>query len=239
MKIKQFQSELEKKGIHLTERQLHQFERYYELLIHWNEKVNLTAITEKEEVYLKHFYDSLTVAFFHSFEGRNIHVCDVGAGAGFPSIPLKIIFPQLQVTIVDSLKKRIVFLQQLVEELQLDNVQLFHDRAEVFGQNAAHRERYDLVLARAVANLSVLSEYCLPLVKLGGTFVAMKGSGGKGELKEGKGAIHRLGGQVMNKHFFRLPMEESERMIIQIKKEKHTPKKYPRKPGVPAKQPLT
>ncbi|WAA12291.1 16S rRNA (guanine(527)-N(7))-methyltransferase RsmG [Fervidibacillus halotolerans] len=238
MNIDQFQTALKNKGIQITERQLQQFEQYYQLLIQWNKKVNLTAITEKEDVYLKHFYDSLSVAFYHNFEGKDYNLCDVGAGAGFPSIPLKIMFPKLQVTIVDSLKKRIVFLQHLVDQLQLDGVQLYHDRAEVFGQNPAHRERYDLVIARAVANLSVLSEYCLPLVKVGGVFLAMKGSSGMQELEDGKGAINRLGGRLIKQSVFRLPLEESERMIIHIKKEKHTPNKFPRKPGVPAKNPL-
>src|SRR5690606_11900683 len=169
---------------------LNQFERYYELLIERNEKVNLTAITDKEEVYLKHFYDSITAAFYYSFqEGESLSICDVGAGAGFPSFPLKIVFPNLKVTIVDSLKKRINFLETVSRELQFENVHLFHDRAEIFGQNVEHREKYDIVTARAVARTSVLAEFCLPLTKVNGTFLALKGASGLDELDEGKKAI--------------------------------------------------
>ena len=237
MNIDQFVSELEKYHIQLTEKQLTQFNRYFELLVEWNEKMNLTAITEKEEVYLKHFFDSVTAGFYYDFN-RPISVCDVGAGAGFPSIPLKIIFPQIQVTIVDSLNKRITFLNELAKELGLEETYFYHDRAETFGQNKAFREQFDVVTARAVARLSVLSELCLPLVKEGGQFVALKAANADEEVKVAKRGVNLLGGEIEKVHAFTLPLEESERNVIIINKVKKTPKKYPRKPGTPNKSAL-
>jgi 16S rRNA (guanine527-N7)-methyltransferase len=237
MIMKQFEDGLKEKGINLTPQQLDQFDMYYKTLVEWNEKMNLTAITEKEEVYLKHFYDSITAAFYFDFS-KPLHLCDVGAGAGFPSIPLKIVFPHLEITIVDSLNKRITFLHHLAEVLKLEKVHFIHDRAETFGVNPTHRESYDIVTARAVARLSVLSELCLPLVKVGGHFIAMKAAHAKEELEIGKKAISILGGKVEKTFVFTLPIEESERNIVVIKKEKQTPKKYPRKPGMPNKMPI-
>lgn len=237
MNVNSFQERLLEKGISLSSKQLHQFERYYELLVEWNEKINLTAITEKEEVYLKHFFDSISAAFYYDFH-QGQAVCDVGAGAGFPSIPIKIVFPHLNVTIVDSLKKRITFLEKLATELQLENVSFFHDRAETFAKRKDHRESYDVVTARAVARMSVLSELCLPLVKINGTFLAMKAATANEELENAQKAIKVLGGQFEEVHHFQLPIEESERNIIFIKKVKATPKKYPRKPGTPNKMPI-
>jgi 16S rRNA (guanine527-N7)-methyltransferase len=237
MILKQFEESLKEKGINLTSQQLDQFEMYYETLVEWNEKMNLTAITDKEEVYLKHFYDSITAAFFFDLS-KPIHLCDVGAGAGFPSIPLKIAFPHLEITIVDSLNKRITFLNHLANVLKLEKVHFIHDRAETFGVNPQYRETFDVVSARAVARLSVLSELCLPLVKVGGHFIAMKAANAKEELEMGKKAIALLGGKVEEMFVFTLPIENSERNIIVIKKEKQTPKKYPRKPGTPNKMPI-
>lgn len=237
MNEEQFKEALSQKGIHLSDQQLQQYNRYFELLVEWNGKMNLTAITEKKEVYLKHFYDSISAAFYFDFT-KEWTICDVGAGAGFPSIPLKIAFPQLSVTIVDSLNKRITFLEHLASELKLDRVQFVHDRAETFGQNKNYREQYDLVMARAVARLSVLSELCLPLVKVGGHFIAMKGASAKDEIEVGKKAVTTLGGKITTANHFLLPVEESERNILVIYKEKSTPKKYPRKPGVPSKTPI-
>ncbi|WRP06631.1 16S rRNA (guanine(527)-N(7))-methyltransferase RsmG [Rossellomorea aquimaris] len=237
MNVNEFQSMLEEKGISLSPQQLNQFERYYELLVEWNEKMNLTAITEKEDVYLKHFYDSISAAFYVDFT-QVTTLCDVGAGAGFPSIPLKICFPHLHISIVDSLNKRITFLNHLSDELVLENTNFYHDRAETFGKNKAHREKYDMVTARAVARMSVLSELCLPLVKKGGLFVAMKASNVKEELSNAKKAIGMLGGQTDKMYSFVLPEEESERNIVKIDKVKETPNKYPRKPGTPNKLPL-
>lgn len=232
-----FASMLEEKGIVLSPRQLEQFERYYELLVEWNEKMNLTAITEKQEVYLKHFFDSISAAFYFDFN-QELSLCDVGAGAGFPSIPIKICFPHLKVSIVDSLQKRITFLNHLASELGLDNVFFHHDRAETFAQRPEQRESYDLVMARAVARLSVLSELCIPLAKKGGNFLAMKAAAGQEELGQAKKAIQVLGGEVADIQNFQLPFEESERTIITIRKTRPTPKKYPRKPGTPNKMPI-
>ena len=237
MNTEQFVHLLEEKGISLSNQQMEQYELYYSTLVEWNEKMNLTAITEKDEVYLKHFYDSISAAFYYDFN-QPLKVCDVGAGAGFPSIPLKIAFPQIQVTIVDSLNKRIGFLNHLAEKLGLDHVEFVHDRAETFGKNKKYRESFDLVTARAVARLSVLSELCLPLVKVGGTFLAMKGAGAEQELDKANKAITTFGGKLIDSHTFTLPEEESERNILVIKKEKSTPNKYPRKPGTPNKSPI-
>ncbi|WP_282138450.1 16S rRNA (guanine(527)-N(7))-methyltransferase RsmG [Rossellomorea aquimaris] len=237
MNVNEFHSMLEEKGISLSPQQLTQFERYYELLVEWNEKMNLTAITEKEDVYLKHFYDSISAAFYVDFT-QVTTLCDVGAGAGFPSIPLKICYPHLHISIVDSLNKRITFLNHLSDELGLENTNFYHDRAETFGKNKDHREKYDMVTARAVARMSVLSELCLPLVKKGGLFVAMKASNVKEELSNAKKAIGMLGGQTDKMYSFFLPEEESERNIVKIDKVKETPNKYPRKPGTPNKLPL-
>lgn len=237
MNPEQFAESLLEKGIELNERQKQQFETYFELLVEWNEKMNLTSITEKREVYLKHFYDSISAAFYFDFSGER-HLCDVGAGAGFPSIPLKICFPELRVTIVDSLQKRITFLNELASKLELEQVAFYHDRAENFGKNAKFRESFDLVTARAVARLSVLSELCLPLVKKGGTFIAMKGAQGMEELQAAASAIEILGGEIEHTEVFSLPEEESERSMIMISKKRKTPKKYPRKAGVPNRSPL-
>jgi 16S rRNA (guanine527-N7)-methyltransferase len=237
MDIKQFEQLLGEKGIVLSSHQLEQFEQYYETLVEWNEKMNLTAITDKQEVYLKHFYDSITAAFYFDFT-KSLSICDVGAGAGFPSIPIKICFPHLKITIVDSLQKRIGFLDHLTKVLQLDHVSLYHDRAETFGRKPEMREGFDIVTARAVARLSVLSELCLPLVKIGGTFIAMKAAAIQEEYEHGKKAIEVLGGKVIDIKNFRLPNEGSERNIMLIQKVRSTPKKYPRKPGTPNKTPI-
>ena len=238
MNPEEFRTAVLEMGLELNEKQMAQYARYYELLVEWNEKINLTAITERDEVYLKHFYDSITLGLHTGVLEGEITLCDVGAGAGFPSIPLKIAFPNIKVTIVDSLNKRINFLELLFKELGLEGVRCYHDRAETFGQNPDHRAAYDIVTARAVARLSVLSELCVPLVKKGGYFVAMKAASSQEELDDAKAAIATLGGKVEEDYAFELPKEEGERRIILIKKAKETPKKYPRKPGLPNKKPL-
>ena len=238
MKPEIFRQELAKIGIELSDQQMAQFKTYYELLVEWNQKINLTAITELEEVYLKHFYDSITLATTIDLSAADYSLCDVGAGAGFPSIPLKIVYPNLEVSIVDSLNKRIKFLTLLAEELGLENVHLYHDRAETFGQNKAHREHYDLVTARAVARLNVLSELCLPLVKKGGQFLALKAAKSEEEVVESKKAIAILGGKLGEETEVSLPFSEDKRYIVAIDKKKETPNKYPRKPGTPNKKPL-
>ncbi|WP_085506627.1 16S rRNA (guanine(527)-N(7))-methyltransferase RsmG [Thalassobacillus devorans] len=232
-----FLSKLKEQGIELSERQQEQFRKYFEILVEWNEKMNLTAITDEEGVYLKHFYDSITAAFYHDFT-KPLNICDVGAGAGFPSLPLKIVFPQLKVTIVDSLQKRITFLNHLAHELELSDVAFYHDRAENFGKNSKFRESYDLVMARAVARMSVLSELCLPLTQKGGLFMAMKGPNLSEELEDAQLAIRTVGGEVAEVHTFELPEENSERNIALIEKRRKTPRKYPRKAGVPNKTPI-
>ena len=237
MNEQQFIAALKEKGIELTDNQITQFKKYFELLVEWNEKMNLTAITDLEGVYLKHFYDSISASFYFDFT-KVESLCDVGAGAGFPSLPIKICFPHLHVTIVDSLNKRITFLNHLSEELQLENVQFVHARAEEFGQNVKYRETFDVVTARAVARLSVLSELCIPLAKQGGYFVALKAAAGPEELKDAKKAITTLGAKLKEEFSYLLPVEESERTLYVFDKIKQTPKEYPRKPGVPNKTPI-
>lgn len=237
MNQQQFIEALKEMGIELSDTQIEQFNKYFELLVEWNEKMNLTAITDLEGVYLKHFYDSISASFYFDFT-KVESVCDVGAGAGFPSLPIKICFPHLHVTIVDSLNKRITFLNHLSEQLQLDNVTFVHSRAEEFGQNDKYREKYDVVTARAVARLSVLSELCIPLAKEGGSFVALKAAAGPEELKDAKKAITTLGAELKEEFSYLLPVEESERTLYIFDKIKKTPKKYPRKPGVPNKTPI-
>ncbi|MEG0385611.1 16S rRNA (guanine(527)-N(7))-methyltransferase RsmG [Solibacillus cecembensis] len=237
MNEQQFIEALRSKGIELTEQQIAQFKTYFELLVEWNEKMNLTAITDLEGVYLKHFYDSISASFYFDFT-KVTTVCDVGAGAGFPSIPIKICFPHLEITIVDSLNKRITFLNHLTDQLQLQNMTFVHARAEEFGQNSQYREQFDVVTARAVARLSVLSELCIPLAKEGGYFVALKAAAGAEEMKDAAKAITTLGAKAKEEFAFLLPVEESERSLYIFDKVKTTPKKYPRKPGVPNKSPI-
>ncbi|OEK68648.1 16S rRNA (guanine(527)-N(7))-methyltransferase RsmG [Staphylococcus equorum] len=236
MSVEWLTKQLSTQGIELSEEQQRQFQTYYQMLVEWNEKINLTSITEEHEVYLKHFYDSIAPSFYTDLT-KELTICDVGAGAGFPSIPLKIIFPNLKVIIVDSLNKRINFLNQLAEALDLENVNFVHDRAETFGKGV-YRESYDIVTARAVARLSVLSELCLPLVKKGGQFIALKSSKGEEELEEARFGLGILGGKVRETISYELPEEAGERQMMIIDKRSQTPKKYPRKPGTPNKSPL-
>lgn len=233
----QFCALLQEHGIELSARQLQQFERYYEELVSWNEKMNLTGITDREQVYIKHFYDSLSLAFYVSID-KISSLADIGSGAGFPGIPLKICYPHLQLTIVDSLNKRIQFLQHVVDELGLENVQLLHGRAEDLARQSGLRDSFDLVTARAVARMAVLNEFCLPFAKPGGMFVAMKGSDPKDELQEAAFSLSELKGKCIKTPQFVLPMEQSERHLVIANKVAATPKKYPRKAGTPAKTPL-
>lgn len=232
----EFLNALKDQGIELSPKQIGQFKKYYDMLVEWNQKINLTAVTELKEVYLKHFYDSITPLFYADI-ADNASLCDVGAGAGFPSIPMKIIRPDLKVTIVDSLNKRINFLNELTAELGMDKIHLVHDRAETFGQHQA-RHMFDVVTARAVAQLNVLAELCLPLVRTGGQFIVMKGKKAPEELKESEFALELLGGELSKVHQLTLPEEDSDRYILIIDKKSKTPKKYPRKPGTPNKSPL-
>ncbi|KRN89547.1 16S rRNA (guanine(527)-N(7))-methyltransferase RsmG [Ligilactobacillus ceti] len=240
MTPEKFRALLAEKGIVLSDYQMEQFATYYEFLVATNENVNLTAITDRDEVYLKHFYDSLLPAFeYQALQTEALNLCDVGAGAGFPSIPLKIAFPNLKVTIVDSLNKRITFLNELADKLALTDVHFYHARAEEFAKKGSpYRESFDLVTARAVARLSVLAEFCLPLVKIGGDFVALKAQKTQEELSDGKYAIALLGGKVISDTELTLPEVGDERHIVVVAKKKPTPNKYPRKAGTPTKKPL-
>lgn len=222
-------------GLSFTDKQLQQFNRYYEMLVETNKVMNLTAITEPDEVAVKHMIDSL-LAYDDSFKGKTL--ADVGTGAGFPGIPLKIYCPELNVVLIDSLGKRLKFLQNVIAELGLENICCEHMRAEDAGKNKAHREKYDLVTARAVARLSVLSEYCLPLVKKGGLFIALKGSKFAEEIEEGRAALKILGGKLLSSEQVKLPGLDDGRAIVKIAKIKSTPAQYPRKAGTPEKEPL-
>lgn len=223
--------------VRLNLTQLDQFARYGELLLEWNERINLTAITDLRDVYVKHFYDSLTPMLVLDFNGP-WRVIDVGTGAGFPGIPLKIAFPHLRLTLLDALKKRLTFLEAVVEELGLSDVQLIHGRAEDVARDPAHREQYDVAISRAVARLNVLSEYCLPFVKRDGVFIAMKGGQVAEEVREAQSAVERLGGGAVQTYSFSLPEGAGQRTLCTVVKEKPTPTAYPRSPGVPAKKPL-
>lgn len=223
-------------NIMLTDNQKEQFFHYFELLIERNKVMNLTAITEFEDVMMKHFVDSVSISKIIDME--NIHtVIDVGTGAGFPGIPLKIVFPHLKVTLLDSLNKRIKFLDEVIAELQLEDIEAVHGRAEDFAKKDVSRETYDLCVSRAVANLATLSEYCLPYVKLRGLFVPYKSGKIQEELQESKKAISILGGEIIDTQVFTLG-EDMSRSLVVIEKTKKTPGKYPRKAGLPSKEPL-
>ncbi|MFD0621414.1 16S rRNA (guanine(527)-N(7))-methyltransferase RsmG [Paenibacillus sp. GCM10027629] len=232
-----FAERLAKYDISLTEQQLNQFEIYLRELVSWNEKMNLTGITEREQVYTKHFYDSVSLSFFLNMKEITT-IADIGSGAGFPSIPLKICFPHLKVTIVDSLNKRIQFLNHLVEQLEFSDVQCIHGRAEDVARQFKYRDQFDLVTARAVARLAVLNEFCLPFVKVGGTFAAMKGTDLTDEIKEAARSFKELKGSVNRVEHFKLPVEDSDRHIVIVDKKGPTSAKYPRKAGTPLKSPL-
>ena len=237
MKPEEFYTHLANLGFPLTERQKEQYERYFELLVEWNEKINLTAITEKDEVYLKHFYDSIAPILQGLIENKPIRLLDIGAGAGFPSLPMKILFPELDVTIIDSLNKRINFLHLLAEELDLRGVHFYHGRAEDFAQDKAFRAQFDLVTARAVARMQVLSELTIPYLKVGGRLLALKASNAPEELEEAKNALNLLFSKVEDNLQYELPNGDP-RYITVVEKKKETPNKYPRKAGMPNKRPL-
>lgn len=220
--------------VNLTEEQISKFITYKELLKDWNQKINLTAITEDSEIVLKHFVDSLTVL---KYIPQNANVIDVGTGAGFPGIPTKIAREDVSITLLDSLNKRINFLNDVIEKTNLENIKTVHGRAEDFGQNKEYRERYDVAVARAVANLSTLTELCLPFVKVSGSFIAMKGNSTE-EFEEAQKAIEMLGGKIEKIDKFNLPGTDIERNIVVIKKINKTPNQYPRKAGTPANKPI-
>lgn len=224
-------------GIELNEKQLEQFKKYYNMLIEKNKVMNLTAITEWEEVIDKHFIDSISLVKAIDLSGDK-YVLDLGCGAGFPGIPLKIAFPNLKIVLLDSLNKRILFLKEVIEELGLEDIEALHGRAEDYARKSEYREQFDYCVSRAVANLTSLSEYCIPYVKEGGYFISYKSGKVKEEVKEVKKALYLLGGKMENMISFQLPETDMERNFVLIKKEKKTPKKYPRKAGIPTKEPL-
>ncbi len=223
--------------IMLTDTQKKQFLKYYEILVEWNKVMNLTAITEFSEVLVKHFVDSLSIA--KAVDMSKVQsVIDVGTGAGFPGIPLKIAFPHLQITLLDSLKKRIGFLNEVIGQLGLEQIQTIHGRAEEYARKKEHRENYDLCVSRAVANLATLSEYCLPYVKQNGMFIPYKSGKIQEELQKAEKALKLLGGEVQEVCKFNLADTDMSRSLVIIKKQKQTPKKYPRKAGLPSKEPI-
>ena len=221
--------------IKFNDKQLSQFYEYMNFLLEWNEKINLTAITEPKEVILKHFIDSLTI---NKYIGENKTLADVGTGAGFPGIPLKIYRPDLDVTLVDSLNKRINFLNEVIVKLDLKDINTVHSRIEDFGKDKKYRESFDYVIARAVANLTTLSEYLIPISKVNGKCICMKGNDVKEEIKDSEKAINVLGGKIDKVDYFELPNSDISRNVIIIDKIKNTPSKYPRKAGMPSKEPL-
>ena len=225
-------------SIDLSDKQVSQFIRFYELLVEWNKVMNLTGITEYDQVVEKHFVDSLSIV--KSIDIKNVNsVIDIGTGAGFPGIPLKIAFPHLKITLLDSLNKRIKFLNAVIDELGLEDIHTTHGRAEDFAKQTEYREQYDLCVSRAVANLSTLSEYCLPYVKVNGLFVPYKSGDIEEELNNSKKAVQILGGKIENTFKFELPGTDIGRSIVNIKKIKNTGKKFPRKAGLPSKEPLS
>ena len=233
--LDKFEKGLADLGISLNETQINQFLDYYELLVETNKVMNLTAITEFDEVIEKHFLDSLSLCRIYDLN-REIRVLDLGTGAGFPGVPLKIAFPQIRLVLADSLNKRIKFLENVVGELSLQNVSCVHGRAEEMGRNKEYREQFDLCVSRAVANLSSLSEYCIPFVKEGGAFISYKSGEIEEEANAAKKAISVLGGEL--RKIYKFDLYEQKRSFVIIDKKKKTPKAYPRKAGTPTKEPL-
>ena len=234
---KQFEQDLESFSIFLSPKQIEQFLIYYEMLAEWNQVMNLTAITEYEEVMKKHFVDSLSLVKAYNMAG-NKKLIDVGTGAGFPGIPLKIVYPDINVTLLDSLQKRVGFLNAVIEKLEISGIEAVHGRAEDLARDKRRREQYDLSVSRAVANLTTLSEYCLPFVKVGGCFISYKSEKAEEEVTLAGHAISLLGGSIEKQVPLQLPSSDLYRNLIVIKKQTATPGKYPRKAGLPAKEPL-
>ena len=228
----------EELGITLSDTQKNQFIRFYEYLVEKNKVMNLTGITEFQEVLVKHFLDSLACVKAVDMSKVN-RIMDIGTGAGFPGVPLKIAFPHLEACLLDSLKKRVNFLEETFQLLKLENITAIHGRAEEFAKNKAYRETYDLCVSRAVSNLATLSEYCLPYVKTGGFFISYKSGTVQEEVEQAQKAVKILGGRIQDVVYFQLPDSEIQRSLVVIEKVKATPGRYPRKAGTPLKEPLS
>lgn len=239
MELKEFSSKFyelaERCNLKLNDDMIYKFYEYMNLLLEWNEKINLTAITNQDEIIIKHFIDSLTVA---NKIKADSYVIDIGTGAGFPGIPLKIYNETLNVTLLDSLNKRTIFLQEVVNKLNLKNIKVIHGRAEDFARDKQFREKYDYSISRAVAPLNILVEYLVPYVKVGGKVIAMKGSNAEEEILEAKNAMNILKANLEDKEEIELPQDSGNRYILVLKKQKVTENKYPRKAGMPKKSPL-
>jgi 16S rRNA (guanine527-N7)-methyltransferase len=230
----------QKMGINLHKEQVKKFSRYLELLVQWNQKINLTSLKAPQEIIIKHFLDSIScikdINKYINIEG--ISIIDVGAGAGFPGIPIKIAYPSIRLSLLEARKKKTIFLEKVTGEMNFQQVKILNGRAETFGKDADHRERYDIAISRAVARLNVLSEYCLPLVRVGGLFIAQKGRSYKEETEKSLKTIQVLGGELIGVENVLIPFINQERYLLVIKKIKNTPSKYPRKEGLPQKRPL-
>ena len=235
--LARFKNGLTELGLNLSDFQLEQFMKYYELLVEWNSFMNLTAITEFEEVCTKHFLDSLSLCKALDCQ-KELSVMDIGTGAGFPGIPLKIAYPNLEITLLDSLGKRVKFLKEVIVQLSLEKIDAIHGRAEDFAKPDLLREHFDICVSRAVANLSSLSEYCIPYVKVDGFFISYKSEKIVEEMASARKAVDLLGGEFVKQVEFVLPNSDIYRNLVVIKKVKNTPKKYPRKAGLPTKEPL-
>lgn len=232
---KTMQDNLKSLNIDLNENQINQFYDYMNLLIKWNKFMNLTGIVEPKEIITKHFIDSLTIL---KKIDETAKIIDVGTGAGFPGIPIKIAFPETEVVLLDSLNKRIKFLDEIVKKLNLKNIKIIHGRAEDYGKDKRYREKYDIVVARAVAPLNILLEYLIPFAKVEGKCLCMKGSNAEEEIQKSKNALNELGGSIINSQEFKIPNTDIKRRIIEVRKVKDTNVKYPRKAGTPSKDPL-
>lgn len=238
--LKIFYKGLEELGIELSEEQIIQFIKYYEMLVEKNKVMNLTAITEFNEVIVKHFIDSLALVKVVDKDdlSNGVSIIDIGTGAGFPGIPLKIAFPNINITLLDSLNKRINFLKEVSDELGFEGIDFIHGRSEDFGRNPQYREKFDICVSRAVANLATLSEFCVPFVKVGGSFISYKAGDCGEEVKESMKAVEKMGGKIINQLEYMVPTSDLNRVLLFIEKEKATPKSFPRKAGTPAKEPI-
>ena len=238
--LKLFSQGLEELRIDLSNDQIDQFVKFYEMLVEKNKVMNLTGITEFNEVIVKHFIDSLALVKVIDKDklSDDISIIDIGTGAGFPGIPLKIAFPEIKITLLDSLNKRINFLKEVSEELGFENIEFIHGRSEDFGRNPQYREKFDICVSRAVANLATLSEFCVPFVKVEGSFVSYKAGDCGEEISNSIKAVEKMGGKIINQLEYVVPTSDLNRVLLVIKKEKATPKLYPRKAGTPAKEPI-